>query len=312
MFEVIHIVKKLECLDERTYILQDRLLFCYNSLTAVMNDRDSNAFNPLSLLSDMGNQFETPPKEADSSGLHFAGTTPPRTTNSNSPKSAEAIEHAFASSAEKWRDISDVGNNSIMNGIDNLDPSATASTNTNDPIDEVDLYSDPVNVLMSPSCPPLPSFKTEENASAEDSPSVEAKGQPFRDSPDIESTGSDSSVDVWQTRFEELKAYKAKHNDLEVPQKYGPLGVWVNKQRNEYTNLDKKGVKSQMTQERISQLNSIGFRWAQPYGEKLWETRFNELKEYKEKVRQIRQCPIGCCRVCEVFITFLLAHYFCF
>ena len=79
--------------------------------------------------------------------------------------------------------------------------------------------------------------------------------------------------------------YKAKHGNVEVPQKYGPLGTWVNKQRNEYNKIQ-KGVKSQLTPERISQLNSINFRWAQSKGQKLWETRFNELKEYKEKVRQ--------------------------
>eukprot|EP00984_Skeletonema_dohrnii_P003370 scaffold1132_cov118-Skeletonema_dohrnii-CCMP3373.AAC.2 len=146
---------------------------------------------------------------------------------------------------------------------------------------------DAVDDFTSLSCPPLSSFKTEEETSAEDSPQAKANGQPPRDSdsPDAKSTSSGSSTDTWQTRLEELMEYKAKHGNVEVPQKYGPLGTWVNKQRNEYNKIQ-KGVKSQLTQERISQLNSINFRWAQLKGQKLWETRFNELKEYKEKVRQ--------------------------
>ncbi len=123
--------------------------------------------------------------------------------------------------------------------------------------------------------------------SAEHSPQAKANGQPPResDSTDAKSTSSGSYTDTWQTRLEELKEYKAKNGHVEVPQKYLPLGTWVNKQRNEYNKIQ-KGVKSQLTQERISQLNSINFRWAQSKGQKLWETRFNELKEYKEKVRQ--------------------------
>jgi len=250
----------------------------------------------------MSNRFDTPPK-----GAPYPGTTPPRATNNSSPEfsQAEANTHASASYDEKWRDTSHVGNKSPLNGIFRNDPIATASMNTNHyPPEVADLHFDAVDVLMSPSCPPLPLLDGEEKASAEDSPPVQANGQSSQDSPDIKSTGSDSSIDAWQARFEELKAYKAKHSDLDVPQKYGPLGVWVNKQRNEYTNLNKKGMKSQMTQERISQLNSIGFRWAEPKGRELWNMRFNELKEYKEKVRHTASTLDVL--VCEVFITFLL------
>jgi hypothetical protein len=219
----------------------------------------------------MGNKFETPgaDRDEDSPGQSFLpGTTPPRTTKRNSPESSQVIKHASTSSAEKWSEEIDVGNNYSY------------------PFDADELNLDVAEDLMSSSCPHLFSLKTEEKPSVEDPPPV--KGQPSRDSPapDVESMGSaGSSVDKWQTRFEELKEYKAKYTSLEVPQKYGALGLWVNKQRNEYTHL-KKGVKSQMTQERISQLNLIDFRWAQPKGQKLWEARFNELKEYKEKVRQ--------------------------
>lgn len=106
-------------------------------------------------------------------------------------------------------------------------------------------------------------------------------------SPSVESTSSINSGDGWQTRFEELKEYKTKYGNCDVPQKYSPnqrLGSWVNKQRNEYNNRE-AGKKSQMTNYRIDQLNGIDFRWAEPKGQKLWDKRYNELKEYKEKVR---------------------------
>jgi hypothetical protein len=108
-------------------------------------------------------------------------------------------------------------------------------------------------------------------------------------SPSGESTSSINSGDGWQTRFEELKEYKTKYGNCDVPQKYSPnqrLGSWVNKQRNEYNNRE-AGKKSQMTYYRIDQLNGIDFRWAEPKGQKLWEKRYNELKEYKEKVREL-------------------------
>ena len=112
---------------------------------------------------------------------------------------------------------------------------------------------------------------------------------PNHSSPSVESTSSINSGDGWQTRFEELKEYKTKFGNCDVPQKYSPnqrLGSWVNKQRNEYNNR-KAGKKSQMTNYRIDQLNSIDFRWAEPKGQKLWDKRFNELKQYKEKVREL-------------------------
>ena len=111
-------------------------------------------------------------------------------------------------------------------------------------------------------------------------------------SPSVESTSSINSGDGWQTRFEELKEYKTKFGNCDVPQKYSPnqrLGSWVNKQRNEYNNRE-AGKKSQMTDYRIDQLNDIDFRWAEPKGQKLWDKRYNELKEYKEKVRLSCYC----------------------
>ena len=39
-----------------------------------------------------------------------------------------------------------------------------------------------------------------------------------------------------------------------------------------------------MTEERLQLLNSIGFKWSEPRGQALWNKRFSELVEYKDKV----------------------------
>ena len=63
----------------------------------------------------------------------------------------------------------------------------------------------------------------------------------------------------WETRFNELVQYKAKHGDCNVPRSQGQLGKWVNNQRTIY----KKG---KLSQDRIDRLNGIGFDWTPPRG----------------------------------------------
>lgn len=67
----------------------------------------------------------------------------------------------------------------------------------------------------------------------------------------------------WKQRLEELKAYKKKHGNCIVPNIYednAQLGKWVTTQRNQYNNLQ-KGLHSHLTEERIHQLNNVGFVW---------------------------------------------------
>lgn len=130
----------------------------------------------------------------------------------------------------------------------------------------------------------------------------EKEDQPSLGGTGTKCKGSGSSKDVWQTRFEELQHYKQIHGDFNVPQKSGPLGVWVNKQRNEYSKF-KAGKKSQLTQERIAQLHSINFTPATHYGQELWELRFNELKAFQEKVRFVTMLIRG------VLTVFCLSVY---
>ncbi|EJK69804.1 hypothetical protein THAOC_08901 [Thalassiosira oceanica] len=57
----------------------------------------------------------------------------------------------------------------------------------------------------------------------------------------------------WETRFDELVQYKAKHDNCNVPQRQGHLGRWVNTQRDLPEN--------KLSQDRIDRLNDIGFDW---------------------------------------------------
>lgn len=67
----------------------------------------------------------------------------------------------------------------------------------------------------------------------------------------------------WKDRFDELCLYKNKFGDCLVPTHYDintQLGTWVANQRKHYR-LSKQGKRSMMTPERISLLESIGFKW---------------------------------------------------
>ena len=86
----------------------------------------------------------------------------------------------------------------------------------------------------------------------------------------------------WDGRYEELKQYRSKFGDCNVPQKWGDnpqLGQWVNTQRQQYR-LYKEGKDSCMTEERIKKLNDIGFEWVFNFS---WDDRYEELKQYRSK-----------------------------
>ena len=72
-------------------------------------------------------------------------------------------------------------------------------------------------------------------------------------------TSHEVRKEAWETRFNELVQYKAKHGDCNVPRSQGPLGMWVYKQRGGCT-------KNKLSQDRIDRLNDIGFDWTPPMG----------------------------------------------
>jgi len=86
----------------------------------------------------------------------------------------------------------------------------------------------------------------------------------------------------WEERYNELVAYKRKHNNCNVPRKYKAnpaLGRWVVSQRSHY-----KCKKSFVTAERIVKLhlmNSIGFIWnLQEYN---WQQSFHQLAAFQDE-----------------------------
>ncbi|EJK44240.1 hypothetical protein THAOC_37237, partial [Thalassiosira oceanica] len=85
----------------------------------------------------------------------------------------------------------------------------------------------------------------------------------------------------WNARFKELLDYKSEHGDCNVLDKHGKLGKWVSLQRSAY-------LANSLGQDRIERLNSIGFKWVLRVLREAaptvpWETRFDELVQYKAK-----------------------------
>lgn len=69
--------------------------------------------------------------------------------------------------------------------------------------------------------------------------------------------------DVWDGKLSELKRFRETHRHCDVPCNFPEnqqLAVWIKCQRRQYK-LFKEGSPSSMTQERIQQLESLGFRW---------------------------------------------------
>ena len=98
----------------------------------------------------------------------------------------------------------------------------------------------------------------------------------------------------WEAQFRLLTEFQKENGHCRVPEKYSvdnvKLGRWVSNQRIELKNF-KDGKSSSMTQERMDQLNSIGFRWGKP--QIGWEAQFRLLTEFQKEN--------GHCRVPEKY-----------
>ena len=88
-----------------------------------------------------------------------------------------------------------------------------------------------------------------------------------------------SRKEQWDTRFEDLLAYKAQHGHCCVPRTLPVLGRWVKKQREQYKRLQ-RGTSSSLTSDRLERLESVGFVWDFPKPDD-WNMRFEQLYEYK-------------------------------
>ena len=109
------------------------------------------------------------------------------------------------------------------------------------------------------------------------------------------------NLDQWTVNFNKLQAYKDENGHVRVPYAYPQdpgLGTWVETLRTQYVRL-KRGRSSRLTEERMKMLEDLGMEWEvkkaataeedekpapqKPSGRGTWESRFDELKDYKEK-----------------------------
>lgn len=94
---------------------------------------------------------------------------------------------------------------------------------------------------------------------------------------------------TWEERMEQLQEYKETHGHVMVPKSHPILGPFVRKQRSQYA-LYEKGKKCHMTEDRMKQLDVMGFVFLagprlperDPSKNKSWDERFTEMLEYKE------------------------------
>ena len=89
----------------------------------------------------------------------------------------------------------------------------------------------------------------------------------------------------WEERIMQLKRYKEKHGHMRVPKSNAELGVFVNRQRYEYTKM-LSGKPSSLNKERLNELRAIDFvfqagKKPKSTPKRTWEERFQELMEYK-------------------------------
>ncbi|EOD22031.1 helicase domain protein, partial [Emiliania huxleyi CCMP1516] len=93
----------------------------------------------------------------------------------------------------------------------------------------------------------------------------------------------DPAADLWEQRFGELQAYKARFGNCRVPRGWSEkpqLATWVDNQRTAKRNFD-QGDERSITQPRFERLTGIGFEWDRAAD--LWEQRFGELQAYKAR-----------------------------
>jgi hypothetical protein len=83
---------------------------------------------------------------------------------------------------------------------------------------------------------------------------------------------------AWKVRFSELKAFKKERGHLDVPRQ-SILGRWVNKQRFQYGKKEREEASS-MTDDHMSELSSLGFKWRKNLP---WKVRFSELIAFKKE-----------------------------
>ena len=67
-------------------------------------------------------------------------------------------------------------------------------------------------------------------------------------------------VFTWEERYEQLKAYKAKHGHCEPPKRHRKCGEFAYNMRRQYKFM-KEGLRSSLTVDRYQKLSDLGFRF---------------------------------------------------
>jgi hypothetical protein len=95
---------------------------------------------------------------------------------------------------------------------------------------------------------------------------------------------------TWEERMEQLQKYKEEHGHVRVPKSHSELGVFVNRQRYEWSKWQ-DGRPSTMTEERIKDLQQLNFVFCAGRkmahvdykNKKSWDERYDDLLRFKEE-----------------------------
>ena len=88
----------------------------------------------------------------------------------------------------------------------------------------------------------------------------------------------------WQSRLQQLQAFKEKCGHCLVPHGYTPdpsFAEWIHRQRTTYATMLKDSKPNPVVKERMEQLEAMGFNFT-VHSDK-WTDHWNQLKEYKDK-----------------------------
>jgi len=93
----------------------------------------------------------------------------------------------------------------------------------------------------------------------------------------------------WENRIQQLTSFVEEHNHCKIPISHPELGIFVSRMRNQYRERE-KGKKNALSDERMSQLVSLGFVFQAgkrpnftSTTKKSWDERFDELLDFTEE-----------------------------
>lgn len=89
--------------------------------------------------------------------------------------------------------------------------------------------------------------------------------------------------ELWNKRFETVKAYYEEHGNLDMPNDFKKDGTWIAKWLNEQKHIYNGRRKGRsLNEEQIKKLESIGMRW-EDRKDIIWLSRYEMLKKYKDE-----------------------------